>query len=119
VQLLLPPHGAKQLHHTPYSQRRSMSVLTVSDVQPTGSTFDLVCGKSKPHPPRNEEEGGVCKAANVRLQFLALVLGECRRRSKHNRVIWLRPSNRKRNRLVPVFIDAFGEILKVICSKDG
>src|SRR3954453_4656084 len=95
-----------------------MGVLTVGDVQRTGSTFGLACEEWKPHPPRSHEEGGVCEAANARLQFLALVLGECRR-SKANRIIWLRPSTSKRNRLVPAFIDAFDEMLKVICPKDG
>jgi hypothetical protein len=44
-----------------------MSVLTVGDVQRTGSTFDLACEKLKPHSPRRHEEGGVCEAANARL----------------------------------------------------
>src|SRR5947209_18297375 len=93
-----------------------MGVLTVGDVQRTGSTFGLACEEWKPHPPRSHEAGGGCEAANARLQFLALVLGECRR-SKANRIIWLRPSTRKRNRLVPAFIDAVVEMLEVIWPK--
>jgi hypothetical protein len=95
-----------------------MSVLTIGDVQRTGSIFGLAYEEWKPHPLRSHEEGGVCKAANARLQFLTLVLGECRR-SKPNRIIWLRPSISKRNRLVPAFINAFDEILKVIYPKDS
>lgn len=95
-----------------------MSVLTVGDVQSVPAPYlGLACEEWKPHPPRSHE-GGVCKTANAKLQFLALVLGEYRR-SKPNTIIWLRPSTSKRNRLVPAFIDAFDKMLKIIYPKDG